>query len=268
MARKIGADLDSQAESMKKKAAKSKPPSVNITQEVFLKGVSVMADFNRKMDELRGARNAARKQLKAQGVELGMLDATMKMGEWGRDEVRQHFDTQRAYARFYNLPVGSQADLFAGMKPDEIDAKEWEARGQTAGLAGKDPVPPEECPAEHHQAFMVGWHAGQKKLLLAMNEGSTIPKGDYKAPRPDAKPEPKPGTPEFSEKATTDIREYAAKKKAKEAAKVKKPVAKPAAKKGGAKPAAAKPAADDFQEDPPRPKNDDGAAPDQPATVN
>lgn len=252
MAQKIGTDIEGAAPPPKKsKGAPDPQHGSNLTRETFLESVQEMNAANSKLEKVKEERKALRKMIKARGIELGILDATIKMSEWGRGEVRAKFDTERKYAEWLGLPLGHQPDMFADLTDDEISETEWHAKGKTAGLAGRDPIPPEECPGEMHAHFMAGWHEGQTELLKAMGKKAPAPKKD--AP---------PMTEEEKKAAAkADIRAYADSKKGatpevqgdtvsagktRAAAKAKDRKTAKAVKEAKAKVEAA----DDFEEDP------------------
>lgn len=151
MAKKLGED-GSQVGKAADEAAKT-----NVTQDVFLDGIRKLTAINEKQKKVNEERRAVRKQLKANGLELGALDAALKMADWERSEVREHFDLRRRYAQWLGLPIGTQAELFDGKKDDEILTEEWTAAGRTAALTGKPARPPENCPPAYHETFMKGF---------------------------------------------------------------------------------------------------------------
>lgn len=124
-----------------------------------------MAALNEERQTLNSKITKARKQMKSDGVELGHLDATLKMMLWGPAEVREHFDTQQRYARAGRLPIGTQIDLLADCDDDEVALTDWKWSGFAAATTGKGVfgVPPDSCPPEMHQAWLEGWHDGQHK---------------------------------------------------------------------------------------------------------
>lgn len=153
MARKIN-DTDSK---QAKQEAEAENRS-NLNQPAFLDAVRKMAAMDEKAAAIRSARTALRKQFKANGIELGVMDAVMKMADWGRDEQRENFHRRSQYATWLGLAVGYQGELFAAMSDKERADAEWEAAGRTACYTGKPNQPPEDCPPVHHAAFMRGWN--------------------------------------------------------------------------------------------------------------
>ena len=178
MARKAGSDGGD---------AHAPPPTGhNLTDEVFLTACKQMAQLNAERKTLNEKVSSARKQMKANGIELGLMDATLKMAEWDRGEVRQHFDRGRQYAAWLGLPVGTQSNLFEGLSDDEVQRQEWYAAGVTAQRAGKPRVAPDECP----DAYLTAWDAGfdgrdtkTAGIGSGMRASSAKPKAP-KAPKP------------------------------------------------------------------------------------
>lgn len=178
MARKAGSDGDPHA---------PPPTPSNLTDEAFLAACKLQAQLNAERKSLNEKISSARKQMKANGVELGLMDATLKMAEWDRGEVRTHFDRARQYATWLGLPVGTQADMFSGLSDDEVQKREWYATGRTAALAGKPRVAPDECP----DAYLPAWDAGYDgKDMKTVGSGSGLRASSAKPKEKPAK-EPK-----------------------------------------------------------------------------
>lgn len=167
-----------------------KPPGVghNVTQEVFLKAAAQMAQLNQERQELNARINAERKQMKANGIELGAMDAMLKMAEWDRGEIREAFDLRRRYAEWLNLPIGTQTDLFKGMEDDEIQAREWHATGLQHKRAGRARSLPDHCPEQFIQFYDRGYD--EKQFVW-----TRVEKGSDPAPAkpPKGAKEQKPG---------------------------------------------------------------------------
>lgn len=159
MARKLGTGAgDSNVVPMNPNADAKREQASNVTSATFLEAVREIAKVNAEMRSLNERRKGIRKKWKAEGLELGILDATLKMAEWDRAEVRDHFDNARRYAEWLGLPVGVQADLFKGLGDDEVQKSEWRALGRVASNLGRAAKPPEECPPEYRQSWMQGFN--------------------------------------------------------------------------------------------------------------
>lgn len=164
MARTLGAEPNGGA-----KGSTPPPPGHNgLTDETFLLFVNELAQIEAKLDEWKGQRKSARKRAKAAGIDLGHMDAVVRMADWSTDEVREFFGTRTKYALWMRLPLGAQADMFADeqTKPVEEpqDAAYWSGKGYQAGVRGLVLKIPAECHPQHHQDFTHGYHAGQAKL--------------------------------------------------------------------------------------------------------
>lgn len=166
------------------------PAGHNLTEEVFLAACRQQAGLNAERKSLNEKINAARKTMKANGIELGIMDATLKMAEWERSEVRGFFDKGRQYAAWLNLPVGTQADLFKGMSDDAVQRAEWHAMGRTAHLSGKPRVAPDDCPEDYLRAWDAGYDG---KDLKDVGFGGDAKSG--KAEKPPKAPKAQKGEP-------------------------------------------------------------------------
>lgn len=163
MAAKLGSGSDDKVVPINPNAEVRREQEAALASSTFLDAVREIARINGEVRSLNERRKSVRKKWKAEGVELGILDATIKMAEWDRSEVRAHFDNARRYAEWLGLPVGSQKDLFSGMGEDEVQQKEWRALGRVASRLGKPARAPEECPAEYQQHYMQGFHEADEE---------------------------------------------------------------------------------------------------------
>lgn len=158
MARKLGTGAGDNVVPMNPNAEAKREQTENVTSGTFLDACREIAKVNAEMRSLNERRKGIRKKWKSEGIELGILDATLKMAEWDRSEVRTHFDNARRYAEWLGLPVGVQADLFKGMGEDEVQKSEWRALGRVASNLGRPAKAPDECPPEMIQSFMQGFN--------------------------------------------------------------------------------------------------------------
>lgn len=164
MARKLGSDDDSKVVPINPNAEVRREQASNVTSATFLEAVRDIAKINGEMRALNERRKSVRKKWKSEGIELGILDATIKMAEWDRAEVRAHFDNARRYAEWLGLPIGVQADLFAKLGEDQVQKKEWFALGAVASRLGRSPRDiPEECPPEYKQHWLAGFNGEDEK---------------------------------------------------------------------------------------------------------
>lgn len=147
----------------------------NMSQDTFLECCKEMADLKREQKALAAKVSTARKKFKARGVELGLMDATLKLAEWDRDEVRSNWDTRRKYAEWLGLPIGSQGDMFKDMTPDEKRQSEAHARGITDARAGATGQPPEDLAEDLHEFYERGFKG--KPLTAKKKKGDAPPHG-------------------------------------------------------------------------------------------
>lgn len=182
-----------------KELGRKLPPAAghNVTEEVFLKAASEMAALAAERTEINQRISARRKQFKANGIELGKMDLVLKMAEWDRGEVREHFDTEIRYARWMNLPVGTQPSMFDGMADDEIQAREWFDTGLSHRRAGKARSLPDHCPEAWIQFYDRGY-AGKEFIWT---KDGTPPAGKVVKAKDGAAPKTKPAAPAKDKKA-------------------------------------------------------------------
>lgn len=200
MARKLGDDDSKAAKAEAEAEARS-----NLTQDTFLASVNEMISMNEACARQNEARKKLRKTIKARGIELGLLDAALRMAEWSRSEVRENVTTRMQYLKWLGLPTGTQGNLFEGLADDEIQKQEWEGAGYTAALTGKPSTPPEECPPAFHQAFMKGFHRGSDE--------------EFEAAAPEKPAEKKPAAKKKAGKTEDDLDRLRREQKAEDAKK-------------------------------------------------
>lgn len=129
----------------------------NVTAETFLNAVREIAGVNARAAAVNEDRKAIRKKHKANGIELGQLDAIMKMADWDRADIIEHFRIRKQYAQYMGYTVEGQGDLLANATDEEIGRHEWRSRGIVAARLGRPAVPPEECPPDYIEDFMAGY---------------------------------------------------------------------------------------------------------------
>lgn len=128
----------------------------NVTPETFLHAVREVAAINAKAAAVNEDRKAIRKKHKANGIELGQMDAIMKMADWDRSDIIEHFRIRKEYATWMGYTVEGQGDLLANATDDEISKREWRSRGIVAARMGRPAVIPDECPPDYAQDFLEG----------------------------------------------------------------------------------------------------------------
>lgn len=163
MARTLGSSDKDGQEPINPNAEARREAQGNVTSATFLEAVREIAKVNAEARAINEKRKGIRKKWKAEGIELGLLDAALKMAEWDRAEVRAHFDVGRRYAEWLGLPVGHQPDMFKNLGDDEIQKREWFALGQVASRLGKPQKAPEECPPEYISDYLRGFAEEDEK---------------------------------------------------------------------------------------------------------
>lgn len=163
MAGKLGSSSDEKVVHLNPNAEARRELAGNVTSGTFLEAVREIAKVNAEMRALNERRKGIRKKWKSEGIELGILDATIKMAEWDRAEVRTHFDNARLYAEWLGLPIGHQQDLFKGLGDDAVQKREWFALGAVSSRLGRPNKAPEECPPEYIQVWQAGYNGEDEK---------------------------------------------------------------------------------------------------------
>lgn len=169
------------------------PAGDNVTRGTFLEAVQDIVEHRGKVEAAKNLMSARRKHWKSLGITLGALDRMVKMAEWSRGEIRDHFDTERQYAEWLGLPTGPRPKGQTDEETHLFIASEWRAMGRTANLAGKPAQAPEECPGENVQDWLAGWNEADEETW-ADAEPERPPVVPDKPPAA-AKPEEPPAAP-------------------------------------------------------------------------
>lgn len=155
MAKKLGDTAKAAAEGEDK--ARIAEMAGNVSQETFLQSCQEIAAVNLACKAAADARAKVRKTIKARGIELGILDATLKMADWDREEVRLAFDNRRRYAEWLGLPIGIQADMFKDKTPEQKAQMDAHGRGVTDARTGKSGQPPEDLAEDLAEFYTRGF---------------------------------------------------------------------------------------------------------------
>lgn len=175
MARRI--DKEPSKTASEANEAGAQPVGGNVTRETFHEAVDEIGQATAAVKAANEKRKSIRKKWKANGIELGVLDAMVKMAEWDRSEVRTDFDNRRRYAEFMGLPYGTQAGLFEGMSEDERGSSEWYAAGKTAKIAGFAREAPATCPDRFQTSFLHGYDDKPEPRAKAAPAAAAKPEG-------------------------------------------------------------------------------------------
>ena len=174
MAGKLGSSSDEKVVHLNPNAEARRELAGNVTSGTFLEAVREIAKINAELRALNERRKGIRKKWKSEGIELGILDATIKMAEWDRSEVRTHFDNARKYAEWLGLPIGHQQDLFKGLGDDAVQKREWFALGAVSSRLGRPNKAPEECPPEYIQVWQAGYNGEDEKAWTEAEKNQAV----------------------------------------------------------------------------------------------
>jgi len=143
--------------------------------------------LEKAMEIVRGVRkqrNRNRNECKTDGFSLKYLDEILADEVKTESEKKQDAETRTFMRRTAAIPVtgDDQLDLFSrvpsltskGDQSLDLDDAHWTGVGYAAGLRADDGTPPEGTPPERVQAWMVGWQAGQAKIVESMKTVSDI----------------------------------------------------------------------------------------------
>lgn len=175
------------------------PPERNgPSQDDIRMAVHTMLEWNEKRAQINAAISKFRKGLKAQGITLGLLDATIKMLEWSPEEIKADFAERDWYAEAMRFPIGAQLELFGtDATPDPVKEQlRWRNIGFKDGLAGRgwpDEAPdgcPPECIQEYGRGHEEGCELVRAAFLRRQQEFRPSPPGtleeDAEGDAPDA----------------------------------------------------------------------------------
>lgn len=117
-----------------------------------------MIGFISERKALSARISKARKQMKADGVVLGDLDAAVADLDRSPAEIRENFARKIRYAGYNRVPLGEQIDLLANASDEDVAKADWRSRGRSDALRLKEASPPKSCPPENVPDYMEGYH--------------------------------------------------------------------------------------------------------------
>lgn len=151
--------------------------SPNLPPDVFLKHYRKVREAKRAKEEASAALARVNKAAKADGVDLDAFKLLEKFRDLDDDELGMRMRHVRDYAKWLNLPLGTQLTMFAEEPSAEVSAKglkdqsEWEAgdQGYRAGRSGslRSDNPYDEG-TEPYVAWDKEWTRGVKSLAAEM----------------------------------------------------------------------------------------------------
>jgi ribosome modulation factor len=152
-------------------ADKITPPASNtLTPNDLLQIQTELRAAQRAIDAATGSKRAILKRAKGMGADLQALALLQRFARMDEDEAQALAKTFIKYATWAELGAWSQAEMFAAIPADGPTEKAREqhdvARAYDDGYhTGKDAgdidANPHAHGSEHHQQWVVGWHAGQ-----------------------------------------------------------------------------------------------------------
>lgn len=121
-----------------------------------------------KIKEAQTANKKVRQAAKLRGIEVQILDHVMQIAEEEDDTEIDRLRTFKTYAQAFDLPIGSQLDLFGapavgnGKPPADALIERAKRDGYERGLMGQSPNDDAYPPmTEEGQAHLARWHDGQ-----------------------------------------------------------------------------------------------------------
>ncbi|WP_011580537.1 MULTISPECIES: ribosome modulation factor [Chelativorans] len=136
-----------------------------------------LLELEEEMQPLRERRKQIRAEAKGDGFKLSEIDAAIRLSTMEDTsifvaEIKELIEIAKA---FNALPPGEQGDLFPDRRPANERCFD---EGKVAGLAGKNPEPPYGADSKQGQAWMKGWHEGQRimreELQAAMEKRNAM----------------------------------------------------------------------------------------------
>lgn len=185
----------------------------NVPPEVFLRHYRTIRDAKQAHADTGMAVARAKKAAKASGVDLDALKMLEKFADLDTDEAEMQIRHLQLYAKWIELPIGTQLGMFAAPTPPDPNPeataahREWTAgeagmaEGKSGGLRTANTYPAGS--AEHvayDKAWTKGnkvWLKGQEKIAKEMgaNAAASPPAGQVNGSSRARGPAPRAATP-------------------------------------------------------------------------
>ncbi len=157
------------------------------TKALFFNHLNPILRQKAVCDEARTKYNKLRKQAKAEGFKLRIMDEAVRIHQAEDEEIiTQEIKDRVQMAVWMGLPLGSQLGMF---DTDHLAPLVDRARaeGETAGLLGKEAKSEYDESTDAGQAWLEGWHEGQRlaaedlKSAMIKRNAAAKAKNDAKA---------------------------------------------------------------------------------------
>lgn len=148
--------------------------SHNVPPDVFLRHFREIRDCKTAHGDTGMALARAKKSAKGAGIDLDALKMLEKLADLDTDEAEMQLRHLQLYAKWIELPIGSQLNFFGEPQPATVGAKaaaeqrEWVAgsAGYEAGKAGSErDTNPHQAGSVEHVAWDKSWTNGSKAWL-------------------------------------------------------------------------------------------------------
>lgn len=136
----------------------SEPEGHNSRKAVWLRHQAIAVLDKEKADALAKIRKKHRKNAELAGVQLGVLDWTLKTLELPVGEIRKFFTERLEALSFNGINVGTK--VVEKIIGDMTEDRTYE--GQLAGIAGKPASPPANLTPNERQTWLQGHAEGCK----------------------------------------------------------------------------------------------------------
>ena len=134
-------------------------------QSLFFHHRRLWKDALAKKKAADAAFKNACKRAKSEGVNPKMIKFSVEIEDDEDGKLAAEQEERERVAAWMGVPFGGQSDLFS--RQPAVD-KAF-ADGKRAGMEGKDCSPPYEPGGEVGQAWMSGWHEGQRALASTLD---------------------------------------------------------------------------------------------------
>lgn len=137
----------------------------DIRRAEFVRCVVQMEEAKDVTAEAKSAEKTLYDVFKEKGLSKKDIDYAIRLRKGDDAETVERVRREQLLARWINHPVGTQAELFAGVIDRTPSVDRAFAEGRLHGLEGKGPLSPPYAPStEQYRSYCEGWHAAQSTL--------------------------------------------------------------------------------------------------------